>query len=128
MAEIISISLTKEILEELETIQNNMNFKGRSEILRAGLRSLIEEHKKLLQIKGNCEGTIIATHKETNTDEFSKLKHKFHNLVKTHIHHELENHSCMEIMLFKGNATFVKEFYEKLVSSKKIDMVKVVVS
>ena len=46
MAEIISISLNKEMIEQMNSIQENMNFSGRSEIVRAGLRNLIEEYKQ----------------------------------------------------------------------------------
>lgn len=128
MAEIISISLNKEILEDMDFIQKELSFSGRSEIVRAGLRSLIEEHKNLKNQSGIVEGTLIVTHKEENTNEFSKIKHSAHALVKTHIHHELDNHICMEILLFKGESEAVKELYKKFMSSRKIDLVKVVIS
>ena len=128
MAEIISISLNKEILEDISYIQKELGFSGRSEIVRAGLRSLIEEHKKLNNVEGIVEGTIIVTHREENTQEFTNIKHSYHDLVKTHIHHELENHNCMEILLFKGDSSKLKKLYQKFISSKKIDSVKILIS
>jgi CopG family nickel-responsive transcriptional regulator len=126
MAEIISISLNKEILEDMGFIQKKLGFSGRSEIVRAGLRTLIEEHKKLSEITGIIEGTIVVTHHEKHTEEFSKIKHSAHHSVKTHIHHELEEHNCMEILLFKGDAMEIKALYQKFISSRKIDSVKVI--
>lgn len=128
MAEIISISLNKEILEDMDYIQKKLGFSGRSEIVRTGLRTLIEEHKRLSEVSGIVEGTIVVTHQEKFTDEFSKIKHSAHDCVKTHIHHELENHNCMEILLFKGDAESIKELYQKFIASRKIDSVKVIVS
>lgn len=128
MAQIISISLNKEILEDMDYIQTKLGFSGRSEIVRAGLRNLIEEHKKLSELQGEIEGTIVVTHQEKYTQEFSKIKHSNHNLVKTHLHHEIKNHKCMEILLFNGKAQEVKDLYQKFISSKKIDSVKIIIS
>lgn len=128
MVEIISISLNKEILEDMEHIQKKLGFSGRSEIVRAGLRSLIEEHKKLSEIEGEIEGTLVVTHDEKDTTEFSKIKHSAHDLVKTHLHHELDGHKCMEILLFKGSSEEVKKLYRNFSSSKKIESVKIVIA
>lgn len=128
MAEIISISLNKEMIEQVKKVQKDLNFSGRSEIIRAGLRNLIEEYNSIYSLSGNVEGTLIITHKEEYNDEFSKIKHTApHDSVKTHIHHELENHLCMEILLFKGDSSHLKELYQRFVSSRKIESVKVVV-
>lgn len=128
MAEIISISLNKEILDNMNFIQKKLEFSGRSEIVRAGIRNLINEYKELENLSGIVEGTIIVTHKESYTQEFSKIKHKFHDLVKTHIHHELKNHMCMEILLFNGKSQDIKDLYQKFVSSRKIDSIKIITS
>lgn len=128
MAEIISISLNKDMIEQMNTIQKDMNFSGRSEIVRAGLRTLIEEYNSLYALSGIVEGTLIVTHKEEYNDEFSKIKHTApHDCVKTHLHHELENHLCMEILLFRGDSKYLQALYQQFVSSRKIGSVKVVV-
>ena len=128
MAEIISISLNKEMIEQMNTIQKEMKFSGRSEIVRAGLRNLIEEYNSLHALSGIVEGTLIVTHKEEYNDEFSKIKHTApHDCVKTHLHHELSNHLCMEVLLFRGDSKHLQELYKKFTSSRKIESVKVVV-
>ncbi|NCC70833.1 nickel-responsive regulator 1, partial [bacterium] len=85
MAQIISISLNKQMIKDMDYLQEKLAFSGRSEIVRAGIKTLIEEHKKINEIDGEIEGTIIVTHKEENIEEFSKIKHSFHDFVKTHI-------------------------------------------
>ncbi len=127
MAQIISVSLTKQNLEDMNYLQKKLGFSGKSEIVRVGIKNLLEEHKKINEIVGEIEGTIIVTHKEENIEEFSKIKHSFHDFVKTHIHQELKNHNCMEILLFKGDSKQIKEIYSKLLSSKKIDLLKIII-
>ncbi len=127
MAQIVSISINEQIAEDMDFLQKQMGFSGRSEIVRAGIRNLISEYKKIEEINGEVEGTLIVTHKEQDTDEFARIKHEIHHLVKTHIHHEIKNHNCMEIMLFKGKSNDVKDFYKKFASSKKIDSLKIII-
>ncbi|MCH8519256.1 MAG: nickel-responsive regulator 1 [Nanoarchaeota archaeon] len=128
MAEIISISLNKEMIEQMNIIQKEMSFSGRSEIVRAGLRNLIEEYNSLHALSGIVEGTLIVTHKEEFNDEFSKIKHTApHDSVKTHLHHELSNHLCMEVLLFRGDSKYLQDLYKRFTSSRKIESVKVVV-
>lgn len=134
MAQIISISLNDDILKDMDVLQKDLGFSGRSEIVRAGIRNLIEEHKKISEVgkddisNKEIEGTMIVTHHENSTDEFSKIKHSVHNIVKTHIHHELKEHKCMEIMLFKGKGKEILKLYKSFMSSRKIDSVKVIIS
>ena len=43
---IVSISLNDEILSELDKLQSTMGFSGRSEAIRAGIRSFVSEEKQ----------------------------------------------------------------------------------
>ena len=43
---IVSISLNDEILSELDKLQNTMGFSGRSEAIRAGIRTFVSEEKQ----------------------------------------------------------------------------------
>ena len=43
---IVSISLNDEILAELDKLQKSMGFSGRSEAIRAGIRSFVSDEKQ----------------------------------------------------------------------------------
>ena len=43
---IVSISLNQEILSELDKLQKTMGFSGRSEAIRAGIRTFVSEEKQ----------------------------------------------------------------------------------
>jgi len=50
---IVSISLTEEILKEIDNLQKSMGFSGRSDAIRAGTRSLVAEEKQNENLSGN---------------------------------------------------------------------------
>jgi len=95
MTKIISISLNEDFLEDMEKIQKNMGFSGRSEVIRAGVRELIETQEKITQLNGKIEVVLNITHIHTHSQSqnigckvIMNIRHKFQSIVKTQIHHE----------------------------------------
>ncbi|MEM4253052.1 MAG: ribbon-helix-helix domain-containing protein, partial [Candidatus Nitrosotenuis sp.] len=43
---IVSISLNEEILAEIDKLQKGLGFSGRSEVIRAGIRTFVSEEKQ----------------------------------------------------------------------------------
>lgn len=125
---IISISLPNDLLRNIDQLQEELGFAGRSEIIRAGLRSLLAEHKTQAQLKGKIDGILLVTHQDSSSPEVSALRHQFRDLIKTHFHTHLANERCLETFMIQGEATMVKKFLQKLQTSKKIDFVKLIVS
>lgn len=128
MANIISISLNDEILEFIDEIQKNKGYSGRSEVVRAGIRNIIEEEKKLKELSGIIDAVMIVLHNEHSGEEFSKIKHKFHSIVKTVIHQDIKDEKCLEIIILNGKAKDIKDFNDKLQISKKIENTKLIIA
>ena len=49
---IISISLNENIIQELDKLQKLLGFSGRSEIVRASVRNLLLEEKRIEELYG----------------------------------------------------------------------------
>ena len=49
---IVSISLNEDIINDIDKLQKNLGFSGRSEIVRAGLRNMIAEQKERDTLQG----------------------------------------------------------------------------
>lgn len=128
MAKIISISLNDEILNEIDEIQSKLGFSGRSEVIRAGVRELVSKNSKLDQLAGNVEGVLTVTHCEKYSNEFSKIRHRYHNNIRTQIHHEMSNHVCMEVLIIKGDSKDIKKMYNDFITSKNMIDTRLVIS
>ena len=72
---IISISLNPEILSELDKLQKSMGFSGRSEAIRAGIRTFVSEEKQKSELDGNIHAILLVVH----NDEFDHVVSKFSN-------------------------------------------------
>lgn len=128
MAQIISMSLNDKILKDIDKLQKEMGFSGRSETIRAGLRMLIADKKEKSKLRGIIDAVLLVIHEDRNSEEVSFLRHRHEGLIKTQVHNHLESHKCLEIFILKGDAENIKKLAEGFLANRKIDFVKLIVS
>lgn len=125
---IVSISLSDDILNELDQLQRAMGFSGRSDTIRTAILDFIQSQKTLSELSGIVEGVVIAVHDESDDDNLSRIWHTHKHLIKSHIHNHLDSHKCLEIFTIKGKAEHAKALMEALQTSRKIEYSKIFVS
>jgi len=123
---IVSISLNDEILGELDKLQKNMGFSGRSEAIRAGIRSFVAEEKQKSELTGNVHAILLVVHNDEFDHIVSGIVHNFEDLITTHLHSNIEGHRCMELFLIDGDAEKVNIITKDFQTNKKMDTVKLV--
>lgn len=99
MARIISISLNEDLLTDLERLQKELGFSGKSETLRAGLRMLISDSKERAKMNGIVDAVLLAIHLDEYAKDVSELAHSHAPIIKTQVHHHLENEKCLELYI-----------------------------
>ena len=102
---IVSISLNKDIIAEMDKIQKLLGFSGRSELIRAGIRSLLSEERKRNSITGSIHALFLVIHDEKSDDQVSEMRHPFDKVINTHLHSKIDKDKCLEIFLLKGDAS-----------------------
>ncbi len=127
MSEIISMSLDEQTLEDLDLLQKELGFSGRSETIRQCIRLFSNDRKQSKQMKGELNGVILVVHPDDHTEAISKIRHSFQPIIKTQIHNHLDNHACFELFVVKGPADTVRKMTGTLQTSKKVNLVKLIV-
>ena len=123
---IISISLNQEILSELDKLQKTMGFSGRSEAIRAGIRTFVSEEKQKSQLTGNVHAILLVVHNDEFDHVVSGIKHNFEDLITTHLHSKIEGEKCMELFVIDGDAERVSTITKDFQVNKNMDTVKLV--
>ncbi len=101
---IVSISLNDEILTELDKLQKSMGFSGRSEAIRAGIRSFVSEEKQKSDLSGDLHAILLVVHNDEFDHIVSGITHNFEDLITTHLHSKIEKEKCMELFVIDGDA------------------------
>ena len=123
---IVSISLTEEILKEIDSLQKNLGFSGRSDAIRAGIRSFVSEEKQKEDLSGNVNAILLVVHNDEYDDQVNGIKHSYEDLITTHLHSKIEGEKCMELFMLKGEADSVSSITKDFQINKRMDTVKLV--
>ena len=123
---IVSISLNEEIISELDKLQKSLGFSGRSEAIRAGIRSFVAEEKQKSELEGNIHAILLVVHNDEFDHIVSGIKHNFEDLITTHLHSKIEGEKCMELFVIDGEAERVCTITKDFQTNKKMDTVKLV--
>ena len=123
---IVSISLTEEILKEIDTLQKNLGFSGRSDAIRAGIRSFVSEEKQKENLSGSVNAILLVVHNDEYDNQVNGIKHSYEDLITTHLHSKIEGDKCMELFMLKGEANSVSDITKDFQINKKMDTVKLV--
>ena len=123
---IVSISLNDEILSELDKLQNTMGFSGRSEAIRAGIRTFVSEEKQNSNLSGNIHAILLVLHNDEYDHVVSGITHNFEDLITTHLHSKIDKEKCMELFVIDGDAEKVTTMTKDFHKNKNMDTVKLV--
>ncbi len=124
---IVSLSIPEQMIKELNQIQDTGGFTGRSELVRAAVRLLIEDRKEKDSLLGLVSAVIVVTHDESNEAPITRLKHEFEDIVRTHIHNKISHGNCLELFLVEGEGKKVAGMTKEFQKEEKMKSVKLIV-
>jgi len=124
-----SISLEKELLEELDLYADENNFSNRSQ----AVRHLIE--KNIVEKKWQCNNVVAGAvvmiydhHKKDILARSNDIQHNYFDVILSSQHFHLNHDMCFEIIAVKGKAKILTELSDKLISIKGIKHGKLIMS
>ena len=123
---IVSISLNDEILKQIDNLQSTMGFSGRSDAIRAGIRSFVSEEKQKQDLSGEVNAILLVVHNDEYDNEVNGIKHSYEDLITMHLHNKIDGEKCMELFILKGESEKVTEITENFQINKKMDTIKLV--
>nr|CBH38270.1 putative nickel responsive regulator 1 [uncultured archaeon] len=125
---IISISLTDEILNEIDRLQKELGFSGRSEVMRAGARMLLADNREKEKLEGMLNSVLLLIHAQKVEDTVTAIKHEFEDIISTQIHNHLREDKCIEVFILEGDAARIKDLVRLFQTTRKMDYVKLIVA
>jgi CopG family nickel-responsive transcriptional regulator len=124
-----SVSLEKELLDELDSFAESNGFANRSQ----ALRHLIE--KNIVEEKWQCNNVVAGAivmiydhHKKDIDSKSNDIQHDYFDVILSSQHYHLSHEICLEIIAVRGQASRLTELSEKLIGIKGIKHGKLVMS
>ena len=123
---IVSLSFPETMISEMDQIQKSGGFTGRSELVRAAIRLLIEDSKEKNNLSGHMNAIVLVTHDESDEAAVTRLKHEHEEIVRTHIHDKISKNKCVELFLLEGDGKKIASMVRELQKEDKLKTVKLV--
>jgi len=125
---VVSVSLNDKLLEDIDDFMDEQGFSGRSEVMRTAVRALLRDRKEISGLEGTVDAVVIVTHKDEDSGEIDNIQHDYQDTITTQLHNHMEGHKCLEVFMLHGGAEKVKELYNKLEASSKVEQSKIIVT
>ncbi len=117
--EIMSISIDKETLSELNEIQKNLSFKSRSKMLRSMIDLLLSEYRVIDALKGMHEIVFVITYRDRESNHVMDILHMFKEEIKVNVHQH-KGTMCIDMINVDADAEVIKKLFKDMKGSKCI--------
>lgn len=121
---IVSLSFPEGLLREMDELQKNSGFAGRSEFVRAAVRLLLAENREMATLTGEVNGLLVVTHDQEREEPVTELKHRFEDIIRTHVHSKTTSSICVELFLVHGPARKVLDMSKSFQAEDKMKSAK----
>jgi CopG family nickel-responsive transcriptional regulator len=125
---IISVSLNEQNIKDLDQIQKELGFSGRSEAVRTALRMLVAERNERRKMVGHVDGVLIVVNEMGGSDDIDEIYHSNQSLIRTHIHNHIGQDRCMNLLIMSGDARDVNKVLSSLEKLEGINYMKFIQS
>ena len=124
---IIAISMAQSDLEELERLQTDGGFANRSDLVRHAIQSLLADHRTLEGVKGDVAAICTVFYSLKGKDmQCHHIQHEYSHMLEAMMHAHTNGGGCIEVMIVKGAADYVRSFIKSLRKQRKVTRVEVI--
>lgn len=124
---IVSLSFPDQMISDMDQIQKSRRFTGRSELVRAAIRLMLEDTKEKDSMAGSISAVVTVTHSQEDEEPITRLKHAFQDIVKTHIHSKVKHGNCVELFLLEGDGRKVASMTKSFQKEENLKSVRLIV-
>lgn len=117
---VVSVSIDDKLLEDVDKLEQEQGFTGRSELIRTALRNLIEQTRKTEQMGNVSDAILLVKYTDGNAEAVSDILHDYRGIIQSQLHNHLENHACIEILVLNGDGDDIKSLWQAMQTSKDV--------
>ena len=124
---IVSLSFPEQMIRDMDEIQKSLGFTGRSELVRAAIRLLLEDKREKDSLRGQVAAILAVTHNQEDEEPVTRIKHSFEDIIRTHLHNKITRTNCVELFLLEGDAQKIASMSNGFQKEDKMKSVKLVI-
>lgn len=126
----IGVAIDSDLLEQFDSFINRQGYANRSE----AFRDLIRDRLVSAAIE-SPDAPVVGTvtliydhHSRLLPDKLMELQHDHHDLIIATTHAHLDHHTCLEVVVVKGESKRVRYLADLMISTKGVQHGRLVMS
>jgi CopG family transcriptional regulator, nickel-responsive regulator len=124
---VVSLSLNDQLLEDLDKMQGELGFSGRSEVMRAAIRLFLMDGREKGRLEGCVSGLLLAIHSHEAEHHVTQIKGEYQDVIHTQLHNRFREGKCMELFILEGDADRVRNLAAELQRNEENEYVKLLI-
>lgn len=128
---VVSVSLTSDLLEQLDEFVKDSGYSSRSEAMRLAVRDVLSQFALHRLEKGRAMATVTVIYEKAQRDVNPRLmefRHDFDELIYGNMHLHMSDDFCVEIFIVEGDFQGVLAFISKVRAVRGIREVKYIMT
>jgi len=124
---VVSISLSPELLEQLDEFVERSGYSSRSEAIRLSIREALSQFALRRLVRGRVLATVTVISEKERRDINSRLmelRHGFDENIFGNMHLHIDGGYCVEIFLVQGDSEEALEFISRVRALRGVREVK----
>ncbi|QNI02416.1 nickel-responsive transcriptional regulator NikR [Halomonas sp. SH5A2] len=119
----VTVTLDEELLADVDELIQERGYQNRSEAIRDLTRSGLQQVREEAAPQAPCMGALVYVYDHAARELSKRLtrhSHAHHDLTLSTLHVHLNEQSCMEVALLKGQSDQLKQFADEVTSSRSV--------
>lgn len=125
----VSLTLPKELLDELDRALKAQRYTSRSEAVRNALRDFLASYRWRQGLKGELVGVMVLVYEHDVrglTDALMDIQHSSPEVISTVQHVHLDAKNCLETSVVRGPAEEIRKLVDRLGALRGVKQAKLV--
>ncbi|GAB3320086.1 MULTISPECIES: CopG family ribbon-helix-helix protein [Haloplanus] len=110
---VVSISMPEALLERIDEFADEHGYSGRSEVVREGTRTLLEEFqgRTIDGQKHMCTVSVVFEYCQPAVQQrLTGVRHEYDAIVSATTHAHVQDQYCMELYVLEGTTEALSDF------------------
>jgi len=126
----VSLTLSEELLDDLDSSIKARGYASRSEAIRDSLRDFLANYKWRRELKGHLIGVLILVYEHDVrglADAIVDIQHSGGKMISSVQHVHLDAKNCLETAVLRGPADKIRKLVERIEGLRGVKQVKLMI-
>jgi len=121
------MSLDSKLLEDFDEVLHDRGYQSRSKGIRDALKDYLLRYQWMNEMEGDRIGIIAVIYDHHSIgvmEDLTNVQHEYSQHINAVMHVHMTETQCLEVIVVKGDVSYIRELTEKIMSLRGVEHVK----